>query len=113
MVDFSLLRWLGKTAGVPGIALGVVVLLLGAVVAAIGILPEGWRGPVAVVVIVGAVLLGVLAVLGWARGTRGGAQVAHTEGDHSAASNLDRTKTGGSQHASTKGANSPASNVRE
>ena len=113
MVDISQLPKLGKIAGVPGIALGVVVLLLGAVVAAVGILPEGWRGPVAVVVIVGAVLLGVLAVLGWARGTRGGALVARTEGDYSAASNLDRTKAGGSQHASTKGANSPASNVRE
>ena len=112
-MDISLLPKLGKIAGVPGIALGVVVLLLGAVLAAVGILPEGWRGPVVVVVIVGAVLLGVLAVLGWARGTRGGAQVARTEGDHSAASNLDETKSGGSQDASTKGVNSPASNIRE
>jgi len=112
-VDISQLPKLGKIAGVPGIALGVVVLLLGAVVAAAGVLPEGWRGPVIVVIIVGTMLLGVLAVLGWARGTRGGAQVARTERDHSAASNLDKTKTGGSQRASTAGENSPASNVRE
>ena len=112
-MDISLLPKLGKIAGVPGIALGIVVLLLGAVVAAVGILPEGWRGPVVVVVIVGAVLLGVLGVLGWSRGTRGGAQVARAEGDHSAAQNRDKTKTGGSQHASAKGVNSPASNIRE
>ena len=112
-VDISQLPKLGKIAGVPGIALGVVVLLLGAVVAAVDILPEGWRGPVAVVVIVGAVLLGVLAVLGWARGTRGGAQVARTEGDRSDASNLDETKSNGSQHASTEGEDSPACNKRK
>ena len=112
-MDISQLTKLGKIAGVPGIALGVVVLLLGAVVAAVGILPEGWRGPVMVVVIVGAVLLGVLGVLGWARGTRGGAQVARTEGDHSTAQNRDKTKTGGSQNASATGAYSTAINERE
>ena len=100
-------------AGVPGIALGAVVLLLGAVLAATNVLPEGWRGPVMVVVVVGVVLLGVLAVRGWARGNRADAQIAITQGDRSAASNLDKTKTGGSQFASSRGTNSPASNVRE
>ena len=45
MVDISQLPKLGKIAGVPGIALGVVVLLLGAVVAAVDILPQAARPP--------------------------------------------------------------------
>jgi hypothetical protein len=112
-MDLSQLPKLGKVAGVPGIALGAVVLLLGAVLAATNVLPMGWRGPVMVVVVVGVVLLGVLAVRGWARGNRADAQIAITQGDRSAASNLDKTKTGGSQLASSRGTNSPASNVRE
>jgi hypothetical protein len=73
-MDVSQLAKLGKVAGVPGIALGAVVLLLGAVLAAANVLPEGWRGPVMVVVVVGVVLLGVLAVRGSARGNRGDAR---------------------------------------
>jgi hypothetical protein len=111
-MDISQLPKLGKVAGVPGIALGVVVLVLGAVVAASNLLPEGWRGPVMVIVVAGVVLLAVLAIRSWARGTRGDAQVATSEGDRSPASNVDNTKTGGSQHASSKGANSPVSNKR-
>ena len=48
-----------------------VVLLLGAVLAATNVLPEGWRGPVTVGVVKGVVLLGALAIRGWARGDRG------------------------------------------
>ena len=78
-MDLSQLPRLGIVAGVPGIALGAVVLLLGAVLAATNVLPEGWRGPV--IVVVGVVLLGVLAVRGWARGNRADAQIAITQGD--------------------------------
>ena len=39
-MDLSQLSTLGKVAGVPGIALGAVVLLLGAVLAATNVLPE-------------------------------------------------------------------------
>jgi hypothetical protein len=112
-MDLSQLPKLGKVAGVPGIALGVVVLVLGAVVAAANMLPEGWRGPVMVIVALGVVLLGVLTIRGWARGNRADAQIADTQGDRSPATNLDKSKTGGSQHASTAGVNSPAKNIRE
>jgi len=112
-MDLSQLSRLGKVAGVPGIALGAAVLVLGAVLAETGAVPEGWRGPLLIVVAVGAVLLAVLAVLGWAHGRRGGAQIATTRGDDSAAKNIDRSGTGGRQSASTRGARSPASNVRE
>jgi hypothetical protein len=112
-MDISQLSRLGKVAGVPGIALGGMVLVLGAVLATTNIVPAGWRGPMLIVVAVGVVLLGVLAVYGWARGSRGGAQVATTEGDRSAAGNIDKSGTGGSQRAGTRGPHSPASNVRE
>ena len=38
------------------------MLLLGAVVTALDILPEGWRGPVLVIVVVGTALLGMLTI---------------------------------------------------
>jgi hypothetical protein len=56
-MDLSQLPKLGKVAGVPGIALGT-VMLLGAVLAATNVLPDGWRGPVMVVVVVGVVFAG-------------------------------------------------------
>lgn len=114
-MDLSQLPKLGKVAGVPGIALGVAVLLLGAVVEASGVLPDTWRGPVLLIIVLGAVLLGVLGLLTWSRSTSVGAQIARTKGDKSPAINLDKTKAkaGGSQRARTTGASSPASNVRE
>jgi hypothetical protein len=108
-MDISQLPKLGKVAGVPGIALGAVVLLIGAVLAATGALPEGWRGPVAIAVVVGIILLAAITI----RAYRADAQIASTGGDRSPASNVDKSKTGGRQHASTTGANSPASNLRE
>ena len=47
------------------------MLLLGVVLAATNVLPEGWRGSVTVGVVMGVMLLGVLAIRGWARGNRG------------------------------------------
>ncbi len=107
-MDLSQLWKLGKVGGVPGIALGVVALVVLAVIDASGTLPEAWRGPVWIVIVVGAVLLAAVAILGG----RTGAQIARTEGDYSAASNRDKSKGGGSQHASTTGKNAPASNER-
>lgn len=108
-MDLSQLPKLGQVAGVPGIALGAAVLLLSAVLAGADLLPEGWRGPVAVLVILGAVLLTVVALRGRARST----QFAQTSGAISPASNYDASKDGGSQIARTLGDNSPASNVRK
>jgi hypothetical protein len=45
--------WNSGAKRTKGIALGAVVVLLGAVVAAVGILPDAWRGPVLVAVICG------------------------------------------------------------
>jgi tetratricopeptide (TPR) repeat protein len=91
-----------------GIALGAVVLVIGAVLAATGALPEGWRGPVTVVVVVGVILLAAITI----RAYRADAQIASTRGDRSRVSNVDKSKTGGPQHATTTGDNSPAINVQ-
>jgi hypothetical protein len=77
--------------------------------AATDALPDGWRGPVAIAVVLGVILMAALTI----RSYRADAQIASTRGDRSPAKNVDKTKAGGAQHASTTGTNSPASNVRE
>ena len=105
-MDFSWLEKLGKVGGIAGIALGVFVLVAGAVINASGTVPDAWRGPIFVALIVGAVVLAALALVLWAGG-RPGAQVATAEGDDSAILIKDKGKGGGSQSGNTKGKNSP------
>lgn len=111
-MDLSQLSGLGKVGGVPGIALGAAVLVLGAVLGLTDVIPEAWRGPLLVVVALGAVGFAVLALVGWMRGSRAGEQVVRTEGDRSAARNEDGSKGASRQEATTRGKNSPASNIR-
>ena len=111
-MDLLQLSGLGKVGGVPGIALGAAVLLLGAVVGSTDVIPEVWRGPLLVVVALGAVGFAVLALAGWMRVSRPGEQVARTEGDRSAARNEDASKGAGRQEATTRGKDSPVSNIR-
>lgn len=111
-VDVSELSKLGKVAGVPGIAIGAVVLVIGASLALTDTLPPGWHGPVLMASIIGILILGGIALLGWSRGNRAGAQIARTEGNNSPAINIDKTKTAGAQTARTAGANAPATNQR-
>jgi hypothetical protein len=105
-MDIRQLTRLGKVAGVPGVALGAVVLLLGGVLAAADALPDGWRGPVVIAVAIGAVLLGAFVTISVG-------QVARTSGAASIASNEDGSKASAFQYASTRGKNSPAINRRE
>jgi len=111
-MDLSQLSNLGKVGGVPGIALGGAVLVLGAVLALTNAIPEAWRGPLLLAVVLGAVGFAVLAVAGWIRGSHAGDQIARTEGDRSAALNDDASKAGGRQEATTRGKDSPATNIR-
>jgi O-antigen ligase len=111
-MDLSQLSGLGKVGGVPGIALGAVVLVLGAVLALTDVLPEVWRGPLLLVVVLGTVALGGLALAGWIRGSRGDAQIATTEGIRSEARNENASKDGARQEARTRGEESPAINIR-
>ena len=111
-MDVSQLSKLGKVGGVPGIALGSAVLVLGAVLGLTDAIPEAWRGPLLVLVALGAVGFAALALAGWIRGSRAGDQVARTEDDRSQACNEDASKGSGRQEATTSGKDSPATNIR-
>jgi hypothetical protein len=111
-VNLSQLAGLGKVAGIGGIALGVVVLLLRPVIEQSAILPEAIRGRLLLTIAVGALALGALGMVVWVLGNRSGAQIARTQGDESPARNIDRTKDGCRQDARTKGKRSPAINER-
>jgi apolipoprotein N-acyltransferase len=94
-MDPSKLTGLGKVGGVPGIALGMVVLVVCAALTYTGLLPEAWRGPVLVLAIAGAVLLGFVAL---AR-----VRVARTEGKGSGVTQKNALVA----KAETKGDNAP------
>jgi MFS family permease len=111
-MDLSQLTGLGKVGGVPGIALGAAALILGAVLGLTDAVPEAWRGPLLILVVLGAVCWAVLALAGWMRPSRADPQLARTEGDQSPARNEDASRTGGRQEATSRGKRSPATNIR-
>ena len=85
----------------PGIALGAVVSVLGAVLLLTNAVPEAWRGPLLLLVALGVIGLGVLVLYG-------GNQNAETKGDCSGAFN--ESSRGARQQATTRGKNAPAVN---
>jgi O-antigen ligase len=111
-MDLSQLSKLGKVGGVPGIALGGAVLVLGAALGLTDAIPEAWRGPLLLAVVLGAVAFALLALAGWIRASRAGDLVARTEGDRSEARNEDGSRGGARQEATTRGKDSPATNIR-
>jgi hypothetical protein len=111
-MDLSQLSKLGKVGGVPGIALGSSVLVLGAVLGLTEAIPKTWRGPLLLTAALGAVAFVMLALAGWIRASRAGDQVARAEGDRSEARNEDGSKGGARQEAMTRGKDSPATNIR-
>ena len=111
-MNLSGLAGLGKVAGIGGIALGVLLLLLRPIIDASGSLPDPLRGWLLLTIAVGALAIGLVGMVLWALGSRRGAQVARAEGDYSGARNIDRTKGGSSQYARAKGDHSPAINER-
>lgn len=108
----SQLAGLGKVAGIGGIALGVVVLLVRPIIEQAGNLPEPVHGWLLLTIAIGAFVIGALGMVLWVLGNRPGRQVARTWGQDSPAQNVDRTKVGGRQDARTKGDRSPAINQR-
>jgi hypothetical protein len=100
-MDLSQLSRLGKVGGVPGIAIGAAVLVLGGVLGLTGAVPEAWRGPLLLVVALGAVSFAVLVL-------RGGSQVAEANGDRSEARN-ESTRVA-RQRATARGKDAPAVN---
>ena len=111
-MELSGLAKLGKIGGIAGIGLGVAVLLFGDILKGIGVLPENWRGPVVVLIILSVVALAGGALAGWILRQRGGAQIAKTEGNNAEARNENASKDGARQEATTKGNNSAAVNIR-
>src|SRR4051812_17887159 len=79
-MNLSQLSALGKVGGVPGIALGATVVVLGSVLGVTDIVPEAWRGPLVSAVALGSIVFCGLALAGWIRGSRGGEQIAKTDG---------------------------------
>jgi hypothetical protein len=108
----SQLVGLGKVAGIGGIALGVVVLLVRPIIEQAGNVPEPVHAWLLLTIAIGAFVIGALGVVLWVLGNRPDRQVARTRGQDSPAQNVDRTKIGGRQDARTKGDRSPAINQR-
>jgi hypothetical protein len=108
----SQLAGLGKVAGIGGIALGAVVLLLRPVIEQAPTLPDPIHGRLSLTIAIGAFVIGALGMVLWVVGNRPGRQIARTMGADSPARNIDRGKGGDRQDARTKGDRSPAINER-
>jgi hypothetical protein len=112
-MEFPKLASLGKVAGIGGIALGVVVLLLRPVIDQSTNLAEPTRGWLLLTIAIGAFGIGALGIIGWVMGNRQGAQIARTRAKNSDAINIDRTKgVSARQVAQTTGERSSAINER-
>lgn len=110
-MDLSQLPKLGKVAGVPGIALYVIALVLGAVVDGSGALPEGWRGPIWLVLVVGMVAIGILAVGAGSRARGARAQAARAIGTDNEVGNEAKGKAEVSQSATAIGRGNTVKNI--
>ena len=67
-MDLSSLASLGKIAGLGGIALGVVVLLVRPMIDRVSSVPAGERGPTLRLLALGAFGIGALGIVAWMAG---------------------------------------------
>lgn len=82
-MDLSQLKSLGEIAGIGGIALGVVVLLVRPLIATIAGLPKDARaGPVKLIAI-GCFAIGALGIAAWTIGSQSGGRQVSTRGAQS------------------------------
>ena len=82
-MDLSQLKSLGEIAGIGGIALGVVVLLVRPLIASIAGLPKDARaGPVKLIAI-GCFAIGALGIAAWTIGSQSPGQQVSTQGSQS------------------------------
>ncbi len=82
-MDLSQLKSLGEIAGIGGIALGVVVLVLRPLIAALAGLPKDARaGPVKLIA-VGCFVIGALGIAAWTIGARAPGPQVSTRGSQS------------------------------
>ena len=85
-MDLSSLASLGKVAGIGGIAIGMIVLLVRPIIDGASSLPRAERGPTLRLIAIGAFGVGALGILAWlASGLTGGVSV--TSGACGVASN--------------------------
>ena len=83
-MDLSQLKSLGEIAGIGGLAIGVVLLLVRPLIDKLGIVPAAQRGPLVRLIAGGAFGIGVLGIGAWRiAGTSGPA--ANTAGNQSPA----------------------------
>jgi hypothetical protein len=108
-MDLSQLKSLGEIAGIGGIALGVVVLLVRPLIASIAGLPKGARaGPVKLIAI-GCFAIGVLGIAAWTISSRSNGRQVTTHGAASpgVVSNEDVTINYGATPAAQSGSPAP------
>jgi hypothetical protein len=71
-MDLSALEALGRIAGLAGMAVGLVALLVRPIVSQTPILPLAQRAPMLRLIVMGSFAIGALGILVWAAGSLGG-----------------------------------------
>ena len=84
-MDLSQLKSLGEIAGIGGLAIGVVLLLVRPLIDKLGILPPAQRGPLVRLIAGGAFGIGVLGIGAWLIASMTGGPAANTAGNQSPA----------------------------
>jgi hypothetical protein len=124
-LDLAQLESLGKVAGIGGIAIGALVLVISGIVAKTSSVPAKQRAATLRLLAIGAFGIGALGIVAWVAGGWGGGQHASTRGDDSPAvisggnvtigpaslavgSTAPQTGTSPNATAKTQGSRSPA-----
>jgi hypothetical protein len=84
-MDLSQLKSLGEIAGIGGLAIGVVLLLVRPLIDKLGILPPAQREPLVRLIAGGAFGIGVLGIGAWLIASMSGGPAASTAGNQSPA----------------------------
>jgi hypothetical protein len=71
-MDILSLQTLGKIAGLGGIAIGMIALLVRPIVDQISALPNAQRGPTVRLIAIGAFAIGALGIVAWLASSLGG-----------------------------------------
>lgn len=83
--DSKFLVNLGQVGGVPGIALGVFALFATGILSYLEIIPEGYRGPLVIIISLGVILIVLLTIWAWKQERAPNKLAALSEGNDSPA----------------------------
>lgn len=116
-MDLSSLAELGKIAGLAGLAIGMIVLLVRPIVEQASSLSEAQRGPLFRIVAIGAFSVGAIGIVAWAVAgmnfgpavTSGGCGIATSSGATTNTINCDLRPA----ETRAPGTNAPATNAPE